>query len=157
MISFYNVKQYCCEDISLIENYDKAMSDTTQTWDCHHRRETIYDMKDLIEIDEYYNRPAIELIFLPHDLHRKIHNKIHKPYFCKEAQIKGGRIAGKKYGHLNGKIGGKITMRDHPEIHKLGGHIVGSLPWWTNGRVNKKSIECPGEGFYRGKTQKHKG
>lgn len=114
----------------------------------------IYDKKDLIEIGEYYDRPAIELIFLPRGLHRKIHSKIHKPYFCKEAQIKGGRIAGKKYGHLNGKIGGKITMTNHPEIHKLGGHIVGSLPWWTNGIVNKKSVECPGEGFYRGQTRK---
>ena len=26
------VKRYCCEDISLIENYDKAVADNTQIW-----------------------------------------------------------------------------------------------------------------------------
>ena len=30
-------KKYCCEDPSLIENYDKAIADTTQTWEIHHR------------------------------------------------------------------------------------------------------------------------
>ena len=27
MISYASVYQFCCEDISLIENYDKAISD----------------------------------------------------------------------------------------------------------------------------------
>ena len=39
MIMEYNAKQYCCEDITLIENYDKAIADETQVWDCHHRDE----------------------------------------------------------------------------------------------------------------------
>lgn len=29
MIKEANAKKYCCEDISLIENYDKAISDQT--------------------------------------------------------------------------------------------------------------------------------
>ena len=32
-------KYYCCEDISLIENYDKAINDLTEKYDCHHRLE----------------------------------------------------------------------------------------------------------------------
>lgn len=28
-----------CRRPELIENYDKAIADTTQTWDCHHRLE----------------------------------------------------------------------------------------------------------------------
>ena len=32
------VKKFCNEDISLIENYNKAISDSNQTWDCHHRK-----------------------------------------------------------------------------------------------------------------------
>ena len=35
-----NVKKFCCEDISKIENYAAAIADTTQTWECHHRMET---------------------------------------------------------------------------------------------------------------------
>ena len=40
MIAFYKVKKFCCEDISLIENYEQALNDQTQMWECHHRKET---------------------------------------------------------------------------------------------------------------------
>lgn len=80
MINIKSVTKYCCEDPSLIENYAEAVADTTQMWDCHHRRGTIYFKKDLIEIGEYYSRPAIELIFMPASehtaLHKTIYNKI---------------------------------------------------------------------------------
>ena len=68
------VYAYCREDISLIENYENAINDKTQTWHCHHRRETIFSRKDLIEIGEYYNRPACELIFLTKSEHIKLHH-----------------------------------------------------------------------------------
>lgn len=64
MISKVQALKYCRDDISLIENYEQAISDGTQKWDCHHRRESIYTKSQLIEISEYYNRPAAELIFL---------------------------------------------------------------------------------------------
>ena len=73
MINIYVAQGYCKDDISLIENYDKAIADDTQTWHCHHRRETIFSKKDLIEIGEYYNRPACELIFLTPTEHHKLH------------------------------------------------------------------------------------
>lgn len=75
MINEYTAKQYCSEDISLIENYELAIADTTQTWEIHHRRGTIYSSKDLKEIGEYYNRPAAELIFLTLSAHRQLHLK----------------------------------------------------------------------------------
>ena len=74
MINEYQTKRFCKDDISLIENYDKAIADTTQVWHCHHRRETIFSRKDLIEIGEYYNRPACELIFLTPNEHHRLHN-----------------------------------------------------------------------------------
>ena len=74
MIYLKNVKKFCKDDISLIENYDKAIADKTQVWQCHHRRETIFSKSDLIEIGEYYNRPACELIFLTPTDHRRLHN-----------------------------------------------------------------------------------
>ena len=74
MISEESAKSYCKDDISLIENYDKAIADKTQIWHCHHRRETIFSRKDLIEIGEYYNRPACELIFLTKSEHMRLHH-----------------------------------------------------------------------------------
>ena len=39
MINENKAKRFCREDISLIENYDKAINDATGVWHCHHRRE----------------------------------------------------------------------------------------------------------------------
>ena len=85
MIKIQNVKSFCCEDISLIENYDIAVADTTQTWDCHHRGEVLpcgrFSRDDLIKFGLYYKRPASELIFLTPFAHRQLHNKgVPKPY-----------------------------------------------------------------------------
>lgn len=73
MINKQSAKAYCKDDISMIENYENAINDKTQTWVCHHRRETIFSRKDLIEIGEYYNRPAAELIFLTNSDHNRLH------------------------------------------------------------------------------------
>ena len=93
------VKSYCKDDISLIENYDKAIADKTQVWQCHHRRETIYSVKDLQDIGEYYNRPACELIFLTPVDHRRLHN------------------LGKPSG-MNGKQHSAETRKKMSEAHK---------------------------------------
>lgn len=39
---------------------------------------------------------------------------------------------------------------------KVGGKVVGSMPWWTNGKVNKRSVNAPGDDFYRGMTKGNK-
>lgn len=77
MICIQTVKNFCCEDISLIENYEQAINDKTQTWECHHRKETDEKIfrKQLIKNDEYYNRPANELIFLTKAEHTSLHNR----------------------------------------------------------------------------------
>ena len=50
MISENHTKAFCKDDISLIENYDKAIADKTQVWHCHHRRETIFSKSDLMKM-----------------------------------------------------------------------------------------------------------
>ena len=79
MIKIQNVKSYCCEDLSLIENYDKAIADTTQTWECHHRGEVLpcgrFSADDLKKFGLYFNRPSSELIFLTPFAHRQLHKK----------------------------------------------------------------------------------
>ena len=75
MISETKAKRYCKAEISFIENYEQAVNDNTQIWHCHHRRESVYTKKGLIEICEYYDRPAIELIFLTKSEHIRLHMK----------------------------------------------------------------------------------
>lgn len=79
-------KQNCyCRTPELIENYDKAIADTTQTWDCHHRLEThnsdgerrLVDISssELIALSMYFDRPPEELIFMTELDHKRLHNK----------------------------------------------------------------------------------
>lgn len=77
MISERKAKRYCKEDISKIENYHKAIADTTQMWVCHHRTEIWWNCtyKELIENECYYNRKACELIFLTPEEHKSLHMK----------------------------------------------------------------------------------
>ena len=83
MINERNAHKFCRDDISKIENYDKAIADT-QVWDCHHRDEirvlpsgmtVLLSRQYLIDNDRYYNCPANELIFLTHAEHQRLHNK----------------------------------------------------------------------------------
>ena len=92
MIDSYRASKYCCEDITLIENYDKAIADDTQTWQIHHRDEirtlpsgkTVYrSQQELIESGRYYNCPANEFIFLTKAEHIKLHGK-YRPSLPKE-------------------------------------------------------------------------
>lgn len=85
MINIKRAKLFCKEDPSLIENYDKAINDKTQTWHIHHRLEVQEDgthvlAKELEEQGLLYNRPACELIFLTPTDHKKLHN-IGNTYF----------------------------------------------------------------------------
>lgn len=78
MVNEYNARRFCCEDISTIENYDKAITDQDRTWDCHHRLETGNNGEEisregLIDHGLYYNRPANDLIFLTRSEHTRLH------------------------------------------------------------------------------------
>ena len=79
MISESNVRKFCCEDITRIENYDKAMADKEHTWHCHHRLEVQGQFRNSVELLKrcrmYYNRPSSELIFLTNEEHISLHNK----------------------------------------------------------------------------------
>lgn len=79
MINEYKAKRFCKEDISKIENYEKAIADTTQVWHCHHRTEIWWNCskQDLIDNECYFNRKACELIFLTPLEHNRLHKKGH--------------------------------------------------------------------------------
>ena len=77
MISEEQTRKYCCEDISQIENYDKAVNDKTQIWDVHHRGEILpcgrFSPESLKKHGLYWNVPASQLIFLSHGEHMRLH------------------------------------------------------------------------------------
>ena len=70
-----NGEPYCncyCRHPELIENYDKAVADTTQVWDCHHRLESCFTQKFLKEMSLYYDVEPEALIFLTKAEHYKM-------------------------------------------------------------------------------------
>ena len=90
------LRRYCSEDLSRIENYDKAVADTKHVWDCHHRAEIlpcgVFTPKQLQKHGLYWHRPASELIFLRHDEHTMLHNG-HKPVFREKCEVVMTRVS----------------------------------------------------------------
>ena len=87
MISKRCINSYCNGDITKIENYELAVNDETQTWDCHHKLETHFSdgserpvnaqlsRDELKALDMYFDRPPEELIFLTSTDHIHIHKR----------------------------------------------------------------------------------
>ena len=166
MINEKHVNSYCRENISLIQNYDKAISDDTNMWHCHHRLGTVIPKKNLLEMDLYYNRPATELIFLLEKNHRLLHNK--GKYISEETRKKlSEKLKGEnnpRYGkHLSEETKKKIseaakrrppmsdeTRKKQSESHK------GKQPWnkglTTSEETRKKQSES-----HKGKLPWNKG
>ena len=143
MISTRTAKAYCRDDISLIENYDKAVSDTTQMWHCHHRRETIYSRLGLLEIGEYYNRPACELIFLTSLEHNRLHNL--GKCLSAESRKKYSEVKKGENNPFFGKHHSEETRTKMSESQK-GKH------WYNNGDTSILAKTCP-EGFVPGRIK----
>lgn len=74
MINERTAKSFC-NNYTEIENYNEAVNDLNQTWDCHHKKEITENKTrlQLINEDIYYNRPPEELVFLTHADHTKVH------------------------------------------------------------------------------------
>ena len=115
MINETSAKKYCSEDISLIENYHKAIADKEKMWDIHHRMEcdengkTIFTHKQLKEMNLYFKRPAEELIFVTRSMHWKLH---------REMSVKGGKILNEKLTFEQRSKGGKIGGKSQSKIEK---------------------------------------
>ena len=104
MICKATVEKFCrIGEIHLIENYDKAMEDTTQTWVCHHRLELTMNGEYAHNVDElkrmgmYYNRPYFELIFLKAKEHSILHGKSGCPAFYKFLKVAHKTNKGRKW------------------------------------------------------------
>ena len=109
-----NLKLYCYDDISDIENYEQAMNDETQVWDCHHRAEILpcgnLSRDTLKKFGLYYHRPASELIFLTKSEHMRLHAKGKHP--SEESRMK---MSKSRLGNKN-TLGRKLTEEHRRKI-----------------------------------------
>ena len=113
MINEKQAKKYCCEDISLIENYYEAVN-SPEKWECHHKLGTQYSINELKEMNKYFNVNAEDLIFLSkseHDsLHLSILNMKYKRFQTPWNKGKKGlQICWNKGGHWSEKTKQKIS------------------------------------------------
>lgn len=208
MINEERTKSYCSEDISKIENYEQAVNDSTQIWDCHHRLEIQGQFKNspalLKKCGLYYNVPAWQLIFLTKADHTRIHrlgshmsmetrkklSASRSGKFCGERNPMFGKrhseetrkkISEKALGrHHSTEARKKMSMSRSGEKNpmfgkrhseetrkklsiansgkhlsaetkkKMSAKIIG-MKYWNNGAINKRSKECPGQGWVRGR------
>lgn len=73
-----NILDYCT-DYERIENYEKAIADTDNIWECHHRLEIMPFSNKTVSIDYlkkqglYYKQSPNAFIFLTKQEHRKLH------------------------------------------------------------------------------------
>ena len=152
-----------CRTPELIENYDKAIADTTQVWNCHHRLEThtsdgekrLVDISraELIALGTYYDRPPEELIFLTKAEHQRLHN-VGKPSPMKgkhhteewTRKIAESNKGKHDIGYNKGKQFSEGWKLKLSESHK-GKH------WYNNGEISVQAKECP-EGFVKGRICK---
>lgn len=151
MISEARATKYCFEDISLIENYEAAMADQTQTWHCHHRWETDRGLspEELIFCCEYEYVPADRLIFLTKSEHNKLHKRGNKNMLGKNHSDETRR---KMSDAKRGKPKSDETRRRMSEVLR-GNHNVRGKLWWNNGIKNVRAKECP-EGFIKGRLRR---
>lgn len=142
MISERSAKAYC-KDFTKIENYEATIADTTQTWICHHKLEAFLTMKELKEIGRYYNLPARELVFVKNE---KEHQEWpHKGHIEKIDKYNHNLV--KHYENQWNK--GRHWSKEHKEKFSK---TVENRIWWTNGVINKLSINQPGPEFRPGRT-----
>lgn len=159
MIKLSSAKAFCRDDISKIENYDKAVADEKHSWHCHHRLELTHegdfanDVDTLKRMNMYFNRPYFELIFLPECEHKAIHmSAINKLGLNQEIRDKISKNRkGKSIGHVvTAETRKKISLANSERKFTLG------LKWFNNGEINKRAHVCP-EGFAPGRINYNRG
>lgn len=119
MISERHTRKFCCEDISKIENYDKAVADTEHIWHCHHRIETIMNcgVKELKAQGCYYHRPAHDLIFLTREEHISLHRKGNKHNLGKKRSVETRRkMSESKKGDKNQFFGKHHSLESRQKM-----------------------------------------
>ena len=149
-MNYYGIKNFCKDPLNQIENWDKAITDDTQTWDCHHRLEIELGMtrQQLIDAGLYFDRPASELIMLTHTEHAALHSLYDGKALKMNEAWRGHHhtdVARRKIAEAHrGRKMSEEAKRKVSEAQR-GSH------WWNDGKHTIRSVECPGEGWVLGR------
>lgn len=143
MIDSKRARQYCT-DPSKIENYDIAITDRENLWVVHHRGEILpcgrYSQATLKKFGLYWHRPPEELIFMKQGEHIKMHQT-------------GVRFTDEHRANLSKSAIGKHCGELHPRFGVFGEYNpLYGRHWYTNGHQNTLAYECPGVGWFLGRT-----
>ena len=144
MICKQSVKKFCCEDISLIENYEIAIN-SPDRYDCHHRLEVqdngiIITMNELKERNLYYNRPASELIFLPASVHSALHasNRTSEARAKISEYMKNRTLSDETKFRISESV--KKYQKENPitqEQHEKMSYMQQNMKFFNNGIIRK--------------------
>lgn len=164
---------YCiCRTPELIENYDKAVADDIQTWQCHHRLEThnsdgerrLVDISssELIALGMYYDRPPEELIFMTELEHKRLHNvgKFIGKHHSVSEETKRKLSEAKRGKHHPNSEETKKKISEAMKGHKVSEETKKKISeahkgrhWFNNGEICTRCFDCP-EGFVPGILRK---
>ena len=144
----HNWKSYCFEPLELVENYMAAKADDFEGWCIHHRLEikadgTRVSAQELIDQNLYYGRPASELVFM-----RKLEH--HRLHWIGNTNTKGKQFSAEHRKKIAEARKGKHHSAE--TRHKLS-EAKKDSHWWNDGVSCKRSKECPGEGWKRGRLK----
>lgn len=176
MINLRCTKAYC-KDFEKIENYEEAVNDKSETWDCHHRLEAVFTLVELKRAGWYLDRKPEELIFIRRSEHRNnpdLHigvrrnhevrrGKKRKPLSAETKAKISAALKGKKLSEEHaakvafahkGKKHTEETKRKVSKALKGNQHVKGKL-WYNNGIKSVMAFECP-EGFVKGRIYRRK-
>lgn len=127
MIAEYNARKYCKDDISKIENYEEAINDKENIWECHHRLEFTLDgelahtKKELERLRMYKKRPYFELIFLKEKDHNNLHKVQRTGVNVGKPMSEFGKLMFEKYGATGtAKVDKKLYDREYYWYKKTG-------------------------------------
>lgn len=126
MINERSAKRFCSEDISLIENYEQAIS-SPERWDCHHRLETELGLsrKELKDVGKYFKVEAKYLIFLEASEHTRLHKKGHN-HSAEHRRKNSDAHKGNKFAkgcHHSDESKAIISLKNRGNKYRLGKHF----------------------------------